>query len=388
MCIAAATLSLDATPAAAQFSPITNRRYTIDLYRGASLGSFRIISIGGAQVAAAEGSAGAVANPATASLRTATSSGEWDWDWHLDWITPTRGTDIDNNGAAEDQNISTFPLISGGLLYQRRRWGIGLTANTRTVKLGGAQGDLEAQSTSGGPYAGMNLLRGQLLLGIALNLTTFEVGAGGSLFTYSNPSLRTGVIVRPRGQNFRIGLSTETARAGDTVDEGCAPEDCEGYILPEAAKRPWEVTLGGAMRFAATDWSESVMSRWRDERYVLVAADLVVSGSVPRGAGIQAFGDMELQPSGRDTNVSVRLGAEVEIIPGWLRLAAGTYYEPARFLDPSGREIAGRMHGTGGIEARLFGFRLFGNQYRARLAISADIAKDYVNLAVSPGLWH
>src|SRR5262245_54829926 len=88
-----------AAPAAAQpFPPVTDTDYGIDLYQGGALGSIRIVAMGGAAVAVAEGSSGTIANAAAPAVRRATSTGSWDWDWHIDYLSSVRASDWDNNG--------------------------------------------------------------------------------------------------------------------------------------------------------------------------------------------------------------------------------------------------------------------------------------------------
>lgn len=77
--------------------------------------------------------------------------------------------------------------------------------------------------------------------------------------------------------------------------------------------------------------------------------------------------------------VTPRLGVDVEVLPGWFRLRAGTYYEASRFPN-----VASRAHGTAGLELRVFEFDLWG---RHRLSISAagDWAERYDAFAISLG---
>src|SRR4051812_14046796 len=77
-------LLLVARPAAAQSYPEGS---SFDLYNGAAIGNVRIIGMGGTAVALAQGSAGTLANPASAAVRLTTSKGSWDWDYHLDWLS-------------------------------------------------------------------------------------------------------------------------------------------------------------------------------------------------------------------------------------------------------------------------------------------------------------
>jgi hypothetical protein len=115
-----------------------------------------------------------------------------------------------------------------------------------------------------------------------------------------------------------------------------------------------------------------------------VAADVVVTGGTDRGAGIEAFVAHRLQASGRDrVDVSLRVGAEHEIAPGWVRIRAGSYYEPGRF---SG--VEGRLHGTMGFDLRLLSVCFWGDRYRLRLSFAADAARQYANVITSIGFWH
>jgi hypothetical protein len=83
---------------------------------------------------------------------------------------------------------------------------------------------------------------------------------------------------------------------------------------------------------------------------------------------------------------------ESEIIPHWVKLRAGSYYEPTRFrTSPSGEKLTGRLHGTFGLDAKLFPWSVFGlfdegTEWRAGGAI--DQADGYFGWSVSIGVWH
>ncbi|MCP4249020.1 MAG: hypothetical protein GY778_18405 [bacterium] len=122
---------------------------------------------------------------------------------------------------------------------------------------------------------------------------------------------------------------------------------------------------------------------WRDERYVLLAADMIIQGAVDNGHTIEGFINQVLQPSGRGPSVSVRAGAEYEWLPGRLRVRAGSYWEPGRVIG-----IAGRPHLTLGTDVRFWAFCFWNDRYRARLSLTVDVAEKYGNTGVSIGLWH
>jgi hypothetical protein len=104
---------------------------------------------------------------------------------------------------------------------------------------------------------------------------------------------------------------------------------------------------------------------------------------VSQGAGLEAFLDKELQPSGRSASLSLRLGAEYEWVPGWFRIRGGTYWEPPRFAD-----VEGRLHVTVGFDVRFWSFSFWGSKYRLRLSLAGDAARQYGNTLLSLGFWH
>ena len=121
----------------------------------------------------------------------------------------------------------------------------------------------------------------------------------------------------------------------------------------------------------------------QDERALVVTADIAVIGPVADGMSVGGFAAQMPQASGRTTNVSLRAGAEGELLPGRLRVRTGSYWEPERI---EGR--GGRIHGTLGAEFKLFAFSFLSRERRARVAFAADLADRYQNIALSLGFWH
>jgi hypothetical protein len=76
------------------------------------------------------------------------------------------------------------------------------------------------------------------------------------------------------------------------------------------------------------------------------------------------------------------------VIPRWLRLRTGTYYEPTRFENV---HAGPRVHGCVGAETKLFPWSVFGlfdPDTHWRLQGAADVAARYFNWSVSIGVWH
>jgi hypothetical protein len=83
-----------------------------------------------------------------------------------------------------------------------------------------------------------------------------------------------------------------------------------------------------------------------------------------------------LQQAGSGVTISPHAGAEWEVIHKVVRVRGGTYLEPSRYTGNS------RAHGCGGLDLHLpLGV------VDLKLGFGADIARDYINLAFSVGLW-
>jgi hypothetical protein len=375
---------------AQDYPPITDRSYGLDLYQGTAIGSSRVVAMGGATVAIGEGSAGMIYNPAAAAVRPATDNDRWSWDAHVDWLVPAPGTDHDNNGEAHTEIDDTL-VLTAGILGQFKEWalGVGFVFEQHKVEIGP---DEKADPTL--MVLHLVLARSfwdeQLTLGLGLRAGQFSIGRivgedpSQVLFSISGTGLEVGAVWRPPDRSLRAGVTAALPVSGKQVStDECDPMDCNGYILPERVEVPWQLAIGVGWRAAPTRWNIHIDDDWRDERSLVLTADLVITGASDDAYGIERFVDKQLQPSGRDLVVSARAGAEYEWIPGWLRVRAGSYWEPPRFDD-----VDGRLHVTGGLEVRLLSFCLFGDRHRAKASLTFDAAREYGNGGISVGLWH
>jgi hypothetical protein len=181
--------------------PVTDRRYTLDAYRGAAVADYRVVGMGGASLATAEGAIGLLGNPAAAASRPATASGWFYWDFLFDVYTPALAVDYDNSGTRQDQAIGKTGALNAGLLGMFGAWGTAITVagEVRNFTLpGGTQATLSsaiwrltlARSFADGEWiAGASLVGGGFNLrlpanGVELvNATDWSVEAGGLLET-------------------------------------------------------------------------------------------------------------------------------------------------------------------------------------------------------------
>lgn len=382
-----------ASPAVADpvLTPITDRNYAIDLYDGVPFGNSAVVAMGGAATADAIGSSGTLINPSASAVRPTTDLGTWSWDYHFDYLNGTLSSDYANTGLATTTGGSQE--LTGGLALRIHDYAIAVTAIEQLVDLGTI--DMPVPDTS----LRASTLHGKLALakwqpsldmafGVALSLAQFglqpECGGCAALFTISGLGLEAGAQWLPRGESFRLGAAVATPIAGgNVVNQSCSDlSNCDGFILPDRVVSAWRMSAGGAYRFGDTAWNQPVVTTFRDEQAVTVTADLVVTGPSNDAYGLDAFALHQLERSGHHSSWSPRGGVDYEWIPGRLRVRGGSYWEPGRFDG-----VGGRLHGTFGIEVRVFQFHLWGLR-RGRITLTGDGASKYQNAGLSIGFWH
>jgi hypothetical protein len=368
---------------AEELTLITNRDFSLDLYEGTALGSSRLISMGGASVALAEGSAGSLSNPSASAVRAATDNDWFSWDFHIDAASARFTKDYDNNGV-KDRDLNTAYATTGGLAFGFGSWGTALTFVARNAP--GAPLTTQQVELNRIEFAVSKWIRRlDLAIGIAVRTVgfTFMGDQDTDLFSINASTLTAGATWIPSGESFRIAGSLAAPSIGGAVETAnCDPLDCQGFILPNRVAIPFTASMGASYRFAESPWNMKVSKPFRDERSITITGELTVGTPTRQSFGVEAFGQKMLQRSGAHAAVSPRIGVEAEYLPGRLRLRAGSYWEPARF---SG--VGGRLHGTAGFELAAFGFRLWGPR-RATLTLTMDAAKNYGNGGISVGLWH
>jgi hypothetical protein len=378
-CIAA-SLSF-VRPARADFPPITSRNFAIDLYDGVAIGSTAMVGMGGAGAANVIGTAGVLLNPSAIGVRSTTDLDTWSVDYHGALLTGQYSEDYDNNGQVADGGAQLLTLGIGGRYHD---WAIAVTGTGQVAPVGDESGNLEAQGARARVTLARWLPDHDLAVGGGVQVATFELkpDMGEALFSITGFGLIAGATWLPRNRSFRLAVAAETPIDGGEVTGDCDPNNCQGYILPERARAPWRLVAGAAVRLADSPWNQLIAGPWRDERALTLAADIVVTGATANGFGLEAFGMQQLQPSGREVVMSLRGGAEYELLPGRLRVRGGAYWEPGRF-----EGVGGRLHETFGIDLRVLQFHLWGPR-RGRISLTSDVASRYRNAGISIGLWH
>ena len=368
------------------YPPISNRDYNLDLFEQPSLGSPRLIAMGGAISSVSEGGAGLFTNPAAAAVRPETKGSDFAWDVYLNSYIPAKGQDSNNNGQAVT-DVRRSLLGAAGVLLQYDKWALSLDGGytSHEIKPEGG-GGLGVRSLIGHVTLARTFADDSVAIGLSLRvggLQVFTIDGENTLFTRGGLSAEAGVVWLPDERNYRLALSAGLPVYTGGLQYECDPLDCYGYILPTGAIVPWDTKVGAGWRFGPTPWNHEVETPFRDERALTVAIELAVIGAVDDGYGVEAFAAKQLQQSGRTPSFTPRLGLEGELIPGWLRLRAGTYLEAGRF-----EGVDARLHGTGGAQVRLFAFQLGGSERRVSISVAGDFAARYKNIGLSLGFWN
>ncbi len=271
-------------------TPVTDRNYTLDMWSSIPFGDSAALATGGANVARAVGSSGALDNPTASSISKATDD-VWGVDYHIDYLNGSLSSDYGNAGidynalgvARPDQ--TSQQLTFGGAL-RVYNWGMAVSGTVRSMNLGTVDGATV--------FAESVLFKGSLAhffegpdiaLGIGAQAAFFNMQtdcAGpecGNLFTVGGYGAQVGMTWVPHIENFRVGAVLSTGISNDNITGGsCSdPNNCEGYILPEKVTVPATVNAGIAYRFGPTPWNQHVPTRFRDEMSLTLEFDVLTN---------------------------------------------------------------------------------------------------------------
>ena len=282
-----------AAPARAQLpaegQPIETSNYNLDLYQGPVLSANRVIGLGGAFVAIADGVEGGALNPAAAAARTPYSDDHFDYDLGLDITFPQtiRNTDFWNSGHRTQlpkSQSTDFLFFNLALQLQFGRWGFGLSSDFQHYSLlravdpsGDAARDrLTAQIVTGHAQLAHAFLDGQLLLGAGLRAAGLSVTKenrttipGQGLFSSIGSGFEAGFIWRPNDWQIRVGGAYHAgsrSQAAPGSSRLLYPMDPVNRLyLPTGVALPWDINLG----FAAQIGPRPLNPRWVDPATVL-----------------------------------------------------------------------------------------------------------------------
>lgn len=264
-------------------------QYAVDLYQGPVTTSTRVIGLGGAYDAIAEGSEGNFVNPAAAAIRMPWSYTHLDYDLGAGIALPSTFSNSDFfNSGSDRTNLSTssqnnflFLDFEGDL--QLGPWGLGTAVALQQYGLsrtseGASNQRIQAQFAIGLLHLARSFVRGQLLFGAGIRYTGLSVlnqntqtYNSQTLFTTQGVGYEFGWLWRPYNQVFRLGASVRSAVTTNAESGSNISADASGnrmlfqgtadqMYLPDKVALPWEWSLGFAVQLGSRPFNP----RWTD----------------------------------------------------------------------------------------------------------------------------
>jgi hypothetical protein len=346
--------------------------------QGPVIGSARQVALGGAYIGVAEGVTALNSNPAGVAFRLERSTTKFDWDWTVG-LNNLKSNDFDNNGVSPP-DYKAHQIRSFGLMGQYGPWGIGFLNNAEILALDGPNNDQNEYVLSVTSLAlGRQFLDSELTLGIGARATMTKLRDkpfDATLGKISGTGWDVGGLWNPQRGPYRFGAvySSSISSNQSLNNTSGTPVTVNGLIVPQQVILP--ATLGVGMSYAVGS-----APFWKDHKW-LVASDLLFTAASENAVGVESVLAQKQQPIGTHNTTSVRLGSELETMPGRLRLRLGSYYEPSNYQD-----VPSRTHLTGGFEVRMFHTSDLG-EYDWSLTYTVDSARDYLNMFVALGFWY
>lgn len=371
----------------------------VDIYVPVVTAPAAILAQGGAQIGIAEGAAGLKFNPASVVNRFAYDDGEWwDWDWNLDFtvLAPAQleTNDFFNSGQT-GLDVDQLRANNLALDLQLGRVGIGIALSQTAIRecnpgatdcatVAASRTDTTVSAVRIG--AGYALADGDWLVGATVYApnVTFNIGGQSVSPGVSGGRIELGALWRPAGENYRVGV-TWAPRSRARIGDEDAGELIAGRLVPPSLVSPWTVGIGASYAFGTRpmnlrpSFGESTGDRYEhyERGHYQVALDVVLVGSESDSVGLDGWFAQESQPIGRDVALAVRAGLQGEVIKDVLIARVGSYLEPSRF-----ETTRDRIHGTGGIDVRLFEAI-----WIWRAGVAFDLSRSFNQVVLSAGFW-
>jgi hypothetical protein len=336
------------------------------------------VALGGAYIGVAEGINSLNSNPAGVAFRPERSTAAFDWDWTTS-VNDLKSNDFDNNGVSPP-DYKSHQILSLGLMGQYGSWGLGILSNGEILALEGPGDQEDEYVLSTTTLAlGRQFLDRELTVGVGLRATMTklrEKRLETTLGKVSGTAWEAGAVWNPGRGPYRFGAAYASSVSSDqSLDStGGDPVTVNGLIVPQQVILPASLGLGVSYEVKSAPF-------WPSHKW-LVAGDLVFFESSDNAVGVESVLAQKQQPIGEENAASVRIGTELETMPGRLRLRLGSYYEPSFY-----EGVASRTHLTGGFEVRMFHSSIWG-EYDWGLTLAADSARDYLNIVAALGFWY
>jgi hypothetical protein len=344
----------------------------VDVRREDPGGSARMISLGGAYRAVAEGAVAQTVNPAAiAVLPDGTDPSRRTGDGLVvaGGLLPVIGRlDVDALAGAP---LPTLDLQAGGVLRQHG-YAAALTVGLRSLNdPESARRSTLVEVTGGWGFATRDQrLHVGALVG-ATSVRTVRRGTSEPELSALLPALSAGVRWSVPDTPLRVGL---TGRAPWRVRAGGSAQGVA------AVATPWELGAGLAAHTGVRSRGAKPAAPMEQPRFWLFSSDVVLVGpqreAIPLAAWTRALPD----PGEAPITAALAVGGEVEALPHHLRVRVGAYTVPARL-----RDGATTVHVTAGADLALG--ELPRGRWRWTLLPTVDVGPRGVQPAIALGTW-
>ncbi len=264
-----------------------------------------------------------------------------------------------------------------------RAWRIGATIRA-PVSASTLGGDNSTRDSSGVVHAGPFDLPSRVVAPWELEVgIAYQLGARPLNPPWLNPydqerplRLRTMAARKKRAREQATELDATPSLRRPEVASDIAREELAIREVEDAQLEQDAIRLKAVRRARELNWPRE---------HILLLASILVTGASDSAVALEGFLEQKREIVGSTASFSPRVGVESEPLVNWLRVRAGSYLEPSRFVDGHARQ-----HFTFGGDVRLLPFDLFGITpgQTWRFTVSADLAPRYSNFGFGVAAWH
>lgn len=377
---------------------------------GILIGPSRMVSLGGAYTGIGETAYGFSSNLASITTRTPTENGPYSISPVFTYQLNFGEYDFDNDGVNDEADASGQWLA--GLMVRYRSFGVGAFVRTNSLEFCVDGAKCEGLITDPNRIrlalqeytfaAGYNFFDESLAVALGLIIGGATIENNLQFWGYRGATPQVGILVRPRGMFFRVGISARPLALTGGYLKADQPKTVVGRQIYSGIVSPASYSFGVSFRVgegaftyndlpsidakppnraldARNPFSDIVRNRddLKNGR-LLLTMQLDIYTAVENAVSVGSFIRVQDPVSiGSRLMYTPRIGAEHMTIIGRLKTRAGGYLEASPYPDR-----AGRLHVTGGAE--LFLFRLIDDW---ALTLMFDIADKYNNIGLSFGTW-
>lgn len=236
---------------------LVDEGYSLDLVEIPVLGSGRVVSMGGAFVALAEGIDGVPFNPAAYAVRNAREHHFFEWELSPSVSFGTSDNDVFNSGQG-GLAVSSQLSLDVGLRLQ-----FGPVGGGGYIHLENYNAEIDGRSVSvlatrSHVGAGVGLMNGQLVIGAGLRTLQASLTASSQegdtltldLFSFVGFGVEIGAIYMPADRPYRVGMAIATPVHSQVDPETSSMGGTQPQVpRPSGFHNPFELRLGAAYQF-------------------------------------------------------------------------------------------------------------------------------------------